>query len=103
MPSRSEIAGFARRSSIEVVGCAECGDTRSMTRSARASAGQLVGREGEQRLVREALERSAQGAPCALVVSGEAGVGKTRFVRQVVDEAANGWGAEVLWGTCVQF
>lgn len=63
----------------------------------------MVGREDERRLLRLALERSVGGEPCAIVVHGEAGVGKTRLVREVVGEAATDHGVEVLWGTCVSF
>lgn len=37
-----------------------------------------------------------------MFVHGEAGVGKTRLVRDVCDEAASG-GVAVLWGRCVRF
>jgi DNA-binding CsgD family transcriptional regulator/tetratricopeptide (TPR) repeat protein len=48
-----------------------------------------------------ALERTASGEPCAVVIEGEAGVGKTRLVRQVCDGLGDG--IHVLWGTCVHF
>jgi DNA-binding CsgD family transcriptional regulator len=59
----------------------------------------LAGRGVELELLAEALQGAASGSPCALVVHGEAGVGKTRLVREVC-EALD---AEVLWGTCVRF
>jgi len=62
---------------------------------------QLPGRGVEQRLLAEALEDAAGGQPCALVVHGEAGVGKTRLVRDACDGLTpQPW---VLWGTCVHF
>jgi DNA-binding CsgD family transcriptional regulator/tetratricopeptide (TPR) repeat protein len=60
---------------------------------------QLVGRVEERQLLEHALEAAAGGAPCAIVVSGEAGAGKTRLVREVLAGST----ATVLWGTCVQF
>lgn len=60
----------------------------------------LVGREVEQRLLAEALRGTAGGGPCAVVVHGEAGAGKTRLVREVCGELTD---VQVLWGTCVHF
>lgn len=48
-----------------------------------------------------ALEGTASGEPCAVVLEGEAGVGKTWMVRQVCDGL--GGETQVLWGTCVHF
>lgn len=62
----------------------------------------LAGRGDEQRLLGQALAEAASGRPRAVVVHGEAGVGKTRLVREVCK--ADGVGElEVLWGTCVHF
>ena len=63
----------------------------------------LVGREEEQRSLRRVLDSAASGDPCAVVVHGEAGVGKTRLVRELVDSAGAGPYPDVLWATCVQF
>ena len=61
----------------------------------------LVGRGDEQRLLADALKAAAGGHPCAVVVHGEAGAGKTRLVRDTCDSMdAN---IQVLWGTCVHF
>ena len=100
-----------RQVDTECVGAAQVGPNR------------LVGREVEQRLLADALNGTAGGRPCAVVVHGEAGAGKTRLVREVCGNLANG-GAEsepagnltdggvqsasaerlqVLWGTCVHF
>ena len=74
-----------------------------MTWAVHPAAPMLVGREKESRLLREALRRTAEGVPVAVLVSGEAGVGKTRLVRDVVTEAVERDGVVVRWGTCVQF
>lgn len=63
------------------------------------AAPRLVGREAEQGLLAEAVKATASGRPCAVIVHGEAGAGKTRLVREVCDAL----GVEVLWGTCVHF
>ena len=73
-----------------------------MTRVSTSVQG-LVGRTDEQRLLGHALQSAAAGSPSAVVVHGEAGVGKTRLVREAVDVAAVELGATVAWGTCVQF
>ena len=59
----------------------------------------LAGRGGELDLLARVVRRAALGGPCALVVHGEAGVGKTRLVR----EASNDPDLLVLWGSCVHF
>ncbi|MFI7062664.1 AAA family ATPase [Kribbella sp. NPDC050124] len=72
----------------------------------------LAGRAEEQELLARALEGAASGTPCALVVEGEAGVGKTCLVRDACGQSRRGprHGADrhphdlqVLWGTCVNF
>jgi predicted ATPase len=62
----------------------------------------FAGRVLERRRLADGLSGSAQGQPLAVLVHGEAGVGKTRLVREVT-EAYRAGGGEVLWGTCVHF
>ena len=64
----------------------------------------LVGREDELRLLRKALKTitspdfsRAAAAAHAIFVAGSAGVGKTRLLRELADEAAR-QGVAVLWG-----
>jgi DNA-binding CsgD family transcriptional regulator len=61
----------------------------------------LAGRTAEQQLLHQVLEAAAGGTPGAVLVQGEAGVGKTRLVQAVCDEAAD-HGFTVLWGRCVR-
>ncbi|TDW74949.1 helix-turn-helix transcriptional regulator [Kribbella pratensis] len=61
----------------------------------------LAGRGVEQQLLVRALEGTASGRPCAVVVHGEAGVGKTRLLREICDGLDADF--QVLWGTCVHF
>jgi tetratricopeptide (TPR) repeat protein len=62
----------------------------------------IAGRLEEGRVLAAAISAAAAHLPCAVFVHGEAGVGKTRLVRAVCDQAAAN-GAAVLWGRCVRF
>ncbi|MFE5817138.1 AAA family ATPase [Streptomyces sp. NPDC056479] len=60
----------------------------------------FVGRATELETLNDALVRAAEGEPQALVIGGEAGVGKTRLVEEFA--AAAGEGAVVALGGCVE-
>lgn len=62
----------------------------------------LVGREPELAAYRDALARSVAGQGAVLFVSGEPGVGKSAFVREVVRVAAT-LGFRLLPGAAVQW
>jgi len=49
---------------------------------------QLIGREREMALLREHLQRAAGGRGSLVLISGEAGVGKTRLVQEIQREAS---------------
>jgi ATP/maltotriose-dependent transcriptional regulator MalT len=66
----------------------------------RASSPVFVGRSVELGRLRAALERAAAGAPAVVVVAGEAGVGKTRLVTEVIGPARE-LGALTLAGGCL--
>ncbi|MFG2145945.1 AAA family ATPase [Streptomyces sp. NPDC048696] len=61
----------------------------------------FVGRAGELTALNEALARAHAGEPQALLVGGEAGVGKTRLVEEFTS-AACAAGAVVAVGGCVE-
>ncbi|MBM2851143.1 MAG: hypothetical protein HW418_4085, partial [Anaerolineales bacterium] len=61
--------------------------------------GRLVGREDELAEAVTLWQRAAAGERGVLLVSGEPGVGKTRFVRELVTQAQSS-GATVLVGEC---
>jgi predicted ATPase len=63
----------------------------------RAGVGPLVGREAEIAALRHALLEARCGRGHLVLVRGEAGVGKTRLVSEVVDRAGD---ALVLEGLC---
>jgi AAA ATPase domain len=73
-----------------------------MGNAVTAASGLLAGRVAEQWRLAEVLSASAGGLPAAVLVHGEAGVGKTRLVREVTGQYRDS-GHEVLWGTCVHF
>jgi DNA-binding CsgD family transcriptional regulator len=60
----------------------------------------MVGRRAELARLDEALEAAARGMPLAIVVSGEAGVGKTRLVREFTSGVRER-GGRVWEGRCV--
>ena len=66
----------------------------------RVSSPVLVGRDAEAAQLRAALERAAAGRPAIVVVAGEAGVGKTRLVADLVGRAGE-LGAVALTGGCL--
>jgi DNA-binding CsgD family transcriptional regulator len=62
----------------------------------------IAGRVEERAILSVALDGVVDARPCAVFLHGEAGVGKTRLVRAVCDEAV-ARSAVVLWGGCVRF
>ncbi|MFI7062903.1 AAA family ATPase [Kribbella sp. NPDC050124] len=62
----------------------------------------IAGRVEEGRVLAAAISAAAGRRPSAVFVHGEAGVGKTRLVRAVCDQAGAD-GAAVLWGRGVRF
>lgn len=59
-----------------------------------------VGRDAERRQVQALVHHAAAGRGALLIVSGEAGVGKSRLVAEAMSEAAS-VGAVVLTGQCL--
>ncbi|MFC5261092.1 AAA family ATPase [Kribbella qitaiheensis] len=62
----------------------------------------LAGRIEELGALRTAAQRAGTGRPCAVLVHGEAGVGKTRLAATLCDELKAD-GVTTLWGRCVRF
>jgi class 3 adenylate cyclase/tetratricopeptide (TPR) repeat protein len=61
----------------------------------------FVGRQREWEEIRKALGRSFRGSGQLLLVSGEAGIGKSRLVSELADLATRA-SAKVLWGRCYE-
>ncbi|WP_236718037.1 AAA family ATPase [Actinoplanes sp. TFC3] len=66
--------------------------------TAHASSAVLVGRETDLAALRDALKRTRGGEFAAVLIGGEAGVGKTRLVEDFSGTA----GARVLTGPCLE-
>jgi ATP/maltotriose-dependent transcriptional regulator MalT len=60
----------------------------------------IVGRDGELRRIEHALEAAADGRPTLVIVRGEAGIGKSRLVREAI-ERARAAGSAILHGACL--
>ncbi|HVO22354.1 MAG TPA: sigma 54-interacting transcriptional regulator [Candidatus Margulisiibacteriota bacterium] len=65
----------------------------------RLAAGIFVGREAEMKLLRAGVEAAIGGCGQVFLVSGEAGIGKTRLAAEL-GTYARIRGARVLWGRC---
>jgi DNA-binding CsgD family transcriptional regulator/tetratricopeptide (TPR) repeat protein len=66
----------------------------------RVSSPQIIGRAEALAALSSALARADEGEPAVVLVSGEAGVGKTRLVKEAL-RGESGSGAHLLWGECV--
>jgi ATP/maltotriose-dependent transcriptional regulator MalT len=67
----------------------------------RVSSPVLVGRSGQLSALDSALDQTRRGSPSAIMVGGEAGVGKSRLVSGFADRS-RGAGARVLMGGCLE-
>ena len=67
----------------------------------RVSSPVLVGRSGQLSVLDTALTEACGGHPSAVLVGGEAGVGKSRLVSEFA-ERSRGKGARVLAGGCLE-
>src|ERR1700694_5957151 len=66
---------------------------------ARVLCEELVGRESEISLLEDALLAALRGDGGVVIIGGEAGMGKTRLVNELVDRARRR-GAVVVSGAC---
>ena len=69
--------------------------------AARVSSPSLVGRADQLSALEAALARVRSGEPSAVLVGGEAGVGKSRLVNEFTERSRQA-GARVLVGGCLQ-
>ena len=78
-------------------GCSRTAQVRFPGRSCRTSPFPFVGRARELATLRSLLERAEGGEGGLVLLTGEAGAGKTRLVRELAHEAA-GRGVLVCYG-----
>jgi DNA-binding CsgD family transcriptional regulator/tetratricopeptide (TPR) repeat protein len=62
----------------------------------------FVGRQQELATLAEAFQEARKGTVTAVLLGGEAGVGKTRLVQRFAEQATADSGALVLYGGCVE-
>jgi predicted ATPase len=67
----------------------------------RIAVGPLVGRDHELRRLVDAVSESPDSGGQAILVGGEAGLGKTRMAAELT-RIVHGQGAAVLWGACYE-
>src|SRR5262249_41220816 len=65
--------------------------------------GVLVGRRAEVEAVDQCFQRAAQGARQVVLLSGEAGIGKTTVVEMVLARLGPGSEARIARGQCVEY
>ncbi len=63
--------------------------------------GAFVGRQGELRKLKSALEDTTSGYGRLVMLAGEPGIGKTRTAQELA-ALAEARGAQVLWGRCYE-
>lgn len=61
----------------------------------------FIGRESELRQLDDRLAEASRRIPATVLVGGEAGVGKSRLLRQFVTTAVTASRGHVLWGACI--
>src|ERR1700745_1526927 len=69
--------------------------------SRRGTSPHLIGRETQLAALDAAFEASRRGVPAAMLIAGEAGVGKTRLLREF-SATARARGARVMTGACLE-
>src|ERR1700728_317082 len=82
-------------------GMSDPGGTLESEMSRRGGSPVLVGRAAEMAALAAAFDAVRQGGPAALLIGGEAGVGKTRLISEFAGEARAA-GARVLIGGCLE-
>lgn len=82
-------------------GMSDPGEMLDIVMSRRGASPVLVGRAAEMAALEAALDTVRQGEPAAVLVGGEAGMGKTRLIAEFT-AAARGAGVRVLTGACLE-
>ena len=93
--------GGEDRETDVIAGMSDPGETLHYEMNRRGGSPVLVGRAAEMAALAAAFDAVRQGGPAALLVGGEAGVGKTRLISEFAAEARAA-GARVLIGGCLE-
>src|ERR1700722_17113701 len=96
-----DFTGGQEREIAAIAGMSDPGETLLYEMSRRGGSPVLVGRAAEMATLQTAFSAVRQGGPAALLIGGEAGVGKTRLISEFADEARAA-GARVLIGGCLE-
>ena len=93
--------GGQDRETTAIAGMSDPGETLLYEMNRRGGSPVLVGRATEMAALQAAFDAVRQGGPAALLIGGEAGVGKTRLISEFAAEARAA-GARVLIGGCLE-
>src|ERR1700728_926116 len=96
-----ETTGGEDRETAATAGMSDPGETLHYEMNRRGASPVLVGRAAELAALQAACDAVGQGGPAALLIGGEAGVGKTRLTSEFAAEARAA-GARVLVGGCLE-
>jgi len=93
--------GGQDRETAAIAGMSDPSETLHYEMNRRGGSPVLVGRAAEMATLAAAFDAVRQGGPAALLIGGEAGVGKTRLINEFAGEARAA-GARVLIGGCLE-
>src|ERR1700684_4291547 len=96
-----DTTGGQDRETAAIAGMSDPGETLHYEMNRRGGSPVLVGRATEMAALQAAFDAVRQGGPAALLIGGEAGVGKTRLISEFAAEARAA-GARVLSGGCLE-
>src|ERR1700728_5421894 len=82
-----ETTGGEDRETAATAGMSDPGETLQYEMNRRGGSPVLVGRAAEMAALAAAFDAVRQGGPAALLIGGEAGVGKTRLISEFAGEA----------------
>jgi len=96
-----DTTGGENRETVATAGMSDPGETLHYGMNRRGGSPVLVGRAAELAALQAAFDAVRQGGPAALLIGGEAGVGKTRLISEFAGDVRAA-GARVLIGGCLE-
>ena len=96
-----DTTGGENRETVATAGMSDPGETLLYGMNRRGGSPVLVGRAAELAALQAAFDAVRQGGPAALLIGGEAGVGKTRLISEFAGDVRAA-GARVLIGGCLE-